>query len=85
MRSHCTRIWSGNKSSDSAINADVAAIRIAKRRGYAEAEAAQHLCTGIETVAKIEGRSGLNFHELIRCQNLRAIAACHLWEFQKIN
>ncbi|MEH2453405.1 DUF3318 domain-containing protein [Nostoc sp.] len=68
------RIWRTNKSQESELNADAAAIRIAQRRGYSEVEAAQHLLSAIEAVAKIEGRSGLNFTELIRCQNLRAIA-----------
>lgn len=68
------RIWRTNKSQESELNADAAAIRIAQRRGYSEAEAAQHLLLAIEAVAKIERRSGLNFTELIRCQNLRAIA-----------
>ncbi|HYX13740.1 MAG TPA: DUF3318 domain-containing protein [Nostoc sp.] len=68
------RIWRTNKSQESELNADAAAIRIAQRRGYSETEAAQHLLSAIEAVAKIEGRSGLNFTELIRCQNLRAIA-----------
>ncbi|MEH1873357.1 DUF3318 domain-containing protein [Nostoc sp.] len=68
------RIWRTNKSPESELNADAAAIRIAQRRGYAETEAAQHLLSAIEAVAKIEGSSGLDFTELIRCQNLRAIA-----------
>ncbi|MBD0263015.1 MAG: DUF3318 domain-containing protein [Tolypothrix sp. Co-bin9] len=68
------RIWRTNTSQELELNADTAAIRIALRRGYSETEAAEHLLTAIETVAKIEGRSGLNFTELIRCQNLRAIA-----------
>ncbi|MCC5606243.1 DUF3318 domain-containing protein [Nostoc sp. CHAB 5834] len=68
------RIWRTNKSQESELNADAAAIRIAQRRGYSEVEAAQHLLSAIEGVAKIERRSGLNFTELIRCQNLRAIA-----------
>jgi hypothetical protein len=68
------RIWRTNKSQESELNADAAAIRIAQRRGYSEVEAAQHLLFAIEAVAKIEGRSALNFTELIRCQNLRAIA-----------
>jgi len=68
------RIWRTNKSQESELNADAAAIKIAQRRGYSEAEAAQHLLTAIEAVAKIEGHSSLNFNELIRCQNLRAIA-----------
>jgi hypothetical protein len=68
------RIWRTNKSPESELNSDLAAIRIAQRRGYSEVEAAQHLLTAIEAVAKIEGRSGLNFSELIRCQNLKAMA-----------
>ncbi|WP_193193569.1 DUF3318 domain-containing protein [Nostoc sp. MG11] len=69
-----TRIWRTNKSQESELNADAAAIRIGQRRGYSEVAAAAHLLSAIEAVAKIEGRSGLNFTELIRCQNLRAIA-----------
>ncbi|MDZ7993014.1 MULTISPECIES: DUF3318 domain-containing protein [unclassified Nostoc] len=68
------RIWRTNKSQESELNADAAAIKIAQRRGYSEVEAAQHLLSAIEAVAKIEGRSSFNFTELIRCQNLRAIA-----------
>ncbi|MBN3938914.1 DUF3318 domain-containing protein [Nostoc sp. NMS9] len=68
------RIWRTNKSQESELNADAAAIKIAQRRGYSEAEAAQHLLSAIEAVAKIEGRFSFNFTELIRCQNLRAIA-----------
>ncbi|YAF97471.1 MAG: DUF3318 domain-containing protein [Nodularia sp. CChRGM 3473] len=67
------RIWRTNKSPDSELNADVAAIRVAQRRGYSETEAAQHLLSAIEAIANIEGNS-VNFTELIRCQNLRAIA-----------
>ena len=68
------RIWRVNNSQESQINADIAAIRVAQRRGYSEVEAAEHLLGAIEAVAKIEGRSTLNFIELIRCQNLRSIA-----------
>jgi Protein of unknown function (DUF3318) len=68
------RIWRTNKSQESDLNADAAAIRIARRRGYSEAEAAEHLLSAIEAIAKIEGRSSFNFSELIRYQNLRAIA-----------
>jgi hypothetical protein len=68
------QIWRVNRSQESELNADIAAIRIAQRRGYSETEAAEHLLTAIEAVAKIEGRSGLNFSELIRCQNLKVIA-----------
>lgn len=68
------RIWRMNQSQASELQADQTAIFIAQRRGYSETEAAENLLTAIETVAKIEGRIGLNFNELIRCQNLRAIA-----------
>ncbi len=68
------RIWRSNNSPESEINADEAAIRVAQRRGYSEVEAGQHLLSAIEAVTKIEGRSALNFTELIRCQNLRVIA-----------
>lgn len=69
-----TRIWRINQSPESEVNADIAAIEIAKRRGYSETEAAQHLLSAIEAIANIEGSASLNFNELIRCQNLRAIA-----------
>lgn len=68
------RIWQNNKSQDSLLNADLAAIKIAQRRGYSEVEAASHLLTAITAIAEIERRSGLEFSELIRIQNLRAIA-----------
>lgn len=68
-----TRIWRTSRSSQLELNADEAAIRVAGRRGYSETEAAQHLLSAIEAVAKLEGRLSLSFTELIRCQNLRAI------------
>jgi Protein of unknown function (DUF3318) len=68
------RIWRQNNSQDSEIIADTTAIKIAQRRDYNETEAAEHLLTAVETVAKIEGRPGLDFIELIRTQNLRATA-----------
>jgi hypothetical protein len=69
-----TQIWKASRSSQSLLDADEAAIRIAQRRGYTETEAAQHLLSALEAIAQIEGRLSLNFTELIRCQNLRAIA-----------
>lgn len=69
-----TKIWQSNRSSKVELEADEAAIRVAGRRGYTESEAATHLLSAIEAVAQIEGRLSLNFTELIRCQNLRAIA-----------
>ncbi|TVP66909.1 MAG: DUF3318 domain-containing protein [Nodularia sp. (in: Bacteria)] len=68
------RIWRTNKSSQSELNADLAAMRIAQKRGYSETEAAEHLLSAIEAISQIEKHSNLNFSELIRCQNLRAIA-----------
>lgn len=69
-----TRIWRTSRSQLSELNADEAAIRVAQRRGYTETEAAEQLLSAIETVAQLEGRPSLNFTELIRSQNLRAIA-----------
>jgi hypothetical protein len=67
------QIWRSNRSSQREIAADEAALKVAIRRGYTEVEAAKHLLDGIENIAQLEGRSSLNFWELIRCQNLRAI------------
>lgn len=69
-----SQIWRRSRSSESELNADEAALRVAQRRGYSETEAAQHLLSAIEAVVQIEGRPSLDFTELIRCQNLRAIA-----------
>jgi Protein of unknown function (DUF3318) len=67
------QIWRNSRSCVAELNADAAALKIALRRGYNETQAAQHLLDAIEAVAKIERRS-LDFTELIRGQNLRAIA-----------
>lgn len=69
-----TQVWRSSRSSESQLDADEAAIRVAQRRGYSEAEAAGHLLSAIEATARIEGRPSLDFIELLRCQNLRAIA-----------
>ena len=69
-----SQIWRGSRSSESELDADADGIKVALRRGYTETEAAQHLLAAIAGVAEIEGRPGLNFSELIRSQNLRAIA-----------
>ncbi len=69
-----SQIWRSSRSSQSELDADADAIKVAQRRGYSETEAAQHLLAAIESVAEIEGRLSLNFTELIRSQNLRAIA-----------
>ena len=69
-----SQIWRTNRSMQKELEADEAAIKVALRRGYTEVEAATNLVEAIEAVAKIERRRSLNFVELIRCQNLRAIA-----------
>lgn len=69
-----TQIWRSTRSSQTELDADEAAIKVAVRRGYSETEAAQNLLAAIESIADLEGRSGLNFTELIRSQNLKAIA-----------
>lgn len=68
------RIWRTSRSQETELNADEAAIRVAQRRGYSETEAASYLLSAIEEVAQLERRPSLDFTELIRCQNLRAIA-----------
>jgi hypothetical protein len=69
-----TQIWRGTRSTATELDADTEAIKVATRRGYTESEAAQHLSAAIEAVAQLEGRSSLNFTELVRSQNLRVIA-----------
>lgn len=68
------QLWRGYRSSQAEIAADEAALRVALRRGYSETEAARHLLTAIEAIAQIERRGNLNFIELIRIQNLKALA-----------
>ncbi len=69
-----TQIWRNNRSTERELDADDAAIRVAQRRGYSESDAARHLLSAIEAVAEIEGRTSLNFIELMRSQNLRSMA-----------
>ncbi|MGF1480236.1 MAG: DUF3318 domain-containing protein [Cyanophyceae cyanobacterium] len=68
-----SQIWRSNRSVQTQLTADEAAIKVATRRGYTEAEAASHLLAALESVAQLEGRS-FNFTELIRSQNLKVIA-----------
>lgn len=63
-----------NKSSQIQIEADSEALDVAQKRGYSETEAARALLDAIPAVAKLIGRDKPEFTELIRCQNLRAIA-----------
>lgn len=68
------RIWRRNRSLQTHLDADEAAIAIAQRRGYDAVEAAGHLLESIDAVADLEARPSLNFIELIRAQNLRSLA-----------
>jgi hypothetical protein len=63
-----------NKSSQIKIQADNEAIEVAQKRGYREDEAARALLDAIPAAVKLAGRNTPEFTELIRCQNLRAIA-----------
>lgn len=69
-----TRVWRDSRGPADAMIADEDAIQVASRRGYSRVEAAQALATAIETVGRIEGRRSLNFNDVLRCQNLNAIA-----------
>lgn len=69
-----TQIWRANRSTERELEADEAALLVAQRRGYSESDAAHYLLTAIEATAQIEGRPSLSFTELLRCQNLKAIA-----------
>ena len=68
------QIWRDNSNIQRELDTDEAAIKVSLRRGYTEVEAAQNLLQGIENAAKIEGRSILNFTELIRSQHLKSLA-----------
>jgi hypothetical protein len=68
------QILRNNKGSQITIKADREAIEIAQKRGYREDEAARGLLEAIPMAAKLAGRDQPEFTELIRCQNLKAIA-----------
>lgn len=68
------QILRSNKSSQLKVQADNEAIGVAQKRGYTEEEAAQALLDAIPAMARLIGRNTPEFTELIRCQNLRAIA-----------
>lgn len=68
------QIWRNGRSSQMELAADESAIKVARQRGYSEADAARSLLSAIEAAATVENRFGLDFVELLRCQNLRAIA-----------
>ncbi len=68
-----TQIWRNNHSTSIELDADERALQVAQRRGYSETDAAEYLLSAIESVAQFEKRP-LSFIELLRGQNLRAIA-----------
>lgn len=68
------QIWRSQRSDQVELDADELAVQVAQRRGYTETDAARHLLAAIESIARIEGRPSLSFTELLRCQNLKAIA-----------
>lgn len=68
------QIWRNTQRTERELEADLDAVSVANRRGYSEPEAARTLLAGIETVAQLERRPGMEFVELLRCQRLRAIA-----------
>ncbi len=68
------QLWQKNRSSETQLEADTEALKIAVKRGYDEITAAKTLLEAIQAVAKLEGRNAPEFIELLRCQNLRAIA-----------
>ncbi len=63
-----------NKSSQVQVQADNEAIEIAQKRNYSQVEAARALLEAIPGIARLMGRNTPEFIELIRCQNLKAIA-----------
>ena len=68
------RVWQGNHRTQTELEADELALRVSQRRGYDLHAAAIALIEGIEAIAKLEGRTSLSFVELVRTQNLRAMA-----------
>jgi hypothetical protein len=69
-----SQIWKSQRSPQRELEADEAAITVAQRRGYGRKDAARYLLDAIAAQAKLERRSGLNYLELVRTQNLKAIA-----------
>jgi hypothetical protein len=68
------RIWRKNQGTQIQLDADFEAIRAAQRRGYTEVSGATALLEAIPAAARLEDRYIPEFTELMRCQNLRAIA-----------
>jgi hypothetical protein len=68
------QLWQKNRSSETQLQADTEALKMAVKKGYEETSAAKTLLEAIQTVARLESRNAPEFMELLRCQNLRAIA-----------
>lgn len=65
------RFWKSNYPLQLELETDTLAISIAQRRGYTASEATRHLLHAIETVPKLEKRTGLDPTEVMRCRQLR--------------
>ncbi|MBD0335011.1 MAG: DUF3318 domain-containing protein [Cyanobacteria bacterium Co-bin13] len=68
------QLWRTSRGVRVETAADEKAVEVAQRRGYTATEAAQALLTAIEMVPRIEEHGVLSAIDLIRCQNLRAVA-----------
>lgn len=67
-----TQVWRKSRATEALMAADEAAIKVAQRRGYSEAEAARHLAEAIVTLGQLENHPQPTVGELVRSQNLRA-------------
>lgn len=68
------QLWRSQSQTQRELEADEMALQTAQRRGYTPTDAARHLLEGIAAIANLENRPTLDFTELLRSQNLRAIA-----------
>lgn len=66
--------WRNTRGLAVEVEADKEAIRLAQRRGYGEDEAVAALLDALNQVAELENRPSLDFEELVRVQNLKALA-----------
>ncbi|MEM8602952.1 MAG: DUF3318 domain-containing protein [Cyanobacteria bacterium P01_H01_bin.121] len=72
------QVWRLNRSDQREVDADLGAIKVAIRRGYQEAAAAEHLLGAIEAQALLEGQRSLTFIELLRCQKLKTMTSARV-------
>ena len=67
--------WRNTQGLAVEVAADREGIRLAQRRGYGEEEAADYLLQAITEAASLENRPVPEFAELVRSQNLKALAS----------